>query len=428
MIQVCDAIMGTGKSSAAITYMNEHKNDRFIYITPYLEEAERIKAGCPEMNFIEPSGKIAQYHFKKSEHTAALIKQGRNIATTHQAFKMYSGEMLEDIRKYGYRLIIDENVDVLERFDCQPDDIQIAIDAGYITENDGVYHLIRDDYSGQLYRELFRFMKIHQLIKIEAETANGVQEHLFYWVLPPELITAFKDVIILTYLFSGQGLHHFLEIYNLPYEFIGIQKCEDGKFRFSEYPGYTPEYVTHLSSMIHILDNEKMNSVGDDLHALSMNWYDKKDDEVEHLRKNVYNYVNNIWRDAPANEKMWGCFNSYGHKIQGKGYTKSFLTFNAKATNTYRNRKYLIYIVNLFMNVNDKLFYKKHGIEVDEDAYALSIMVQWIWRSAIRDGDEIYLYIPSRRMRTLLINWIREISKGGITDEQEAMHNMLVRR
>ena len=39
MIQVCDAIMGTGKSSAAITYMNEHKEEKFIYITPYLEEA-----------------------------------------------------------------------------------------------------------------------------------------------------------------------------------------------------------------------------------------------------------------------------------------------------------------------------------------------------------------------------------------------------
>ena len=50
---------------------------------------------------------------------------------------------------------------------------------------------------------------------------------------------------------------------------------------------------------------------------------------------------------------------------------------------------------------------------MDEDAYALSVMVQWIWRSAIRDGDEIYLYIPSSRMRTLLLDWIEKTSKGG---------------
>ena len=72
-----------------------------------------------------------------------------------------------------------------------------------------------------------------------------------------------------------------------------------------------------------------------------------------------------------------------------------------------------MYIVNIFMNVSDKRFYQRNGIEVDEDAYALSVMVQWIWRSAIRDGDEIYLYIPSSRMRTLLLDWIEKTSKGG---------------
>lgn len=100
MIQVCDAIMGTGKSSAAITYMNEHRDEKFIYVTPYLEEAERIKEGCKAMHFVEPSDKLKQYGFKKSEHTAALIKQGKNITTTHQAFKRYSQDMLDDIQKY----------------------------------------------------------------------------------------------------------------------------------------------------------------------------------------------------------------------------------------------------------------------------------------------------------------------------------------
>lgn len=412
MIQVCDAIMGTGKSSAAITYMNEHRDEKFIYVTPYLEEAERIKEGCKAMHFVEPSDKLKQYGFKKSEHTAALIKQGKNITTTHQAFKRYSQDMLDDIQKYGYRLIIDENMDVLEWYDCHPDDIQLAIDAGYLKEEDDAYSLVKEDYNGLVFHELFQFLKVRQLIKMEdANTSKNT--HLFYWILPPNLITAFKDVIILTYMFAGQTLHHFLKMYDLPYEYIGIQKTADGKYRFCKYPGYTPEYVSHLKDMIHILDNDRMNSIGDEFHALSMNWFDKKDDDVEKLKKNVYNCMVNIWRDIPSEEKLWGSFKSYSHKVKGKGYTKSFLTFNAKATNVYRNRRYLIYIANLFMNVNEKKFYTKHGINVDEDAYALSIMVQWIWRSAIRDGDEIYLYIPSRRMRTLLEKWIDKTVQGG---------------
>ena len=44
---------------------------------------------------------------------------------------------------------------------------------------------------------------------------------------------------------------------------------------------------------------------------------------------------------------------------------------------------------------------------MDEDAYALSEMLQFIWRSAIRDGKEIWVYLPSVRMRSLLEEWIR---------------------
>ena len=411
MIQVCDAIMGTGKSSAAITYMNEHKDEKFIYITPYLEEAERIKNGCKSMHFVEPSDKLKQYGFKKSEHTAALIKQGKNITTTHQAFKRYTEDMLDDIRKYGYRLIIDENVDVLEKYDFHPDDIQLAIDSGLIIRDEDTYYLAKEDYNGRLYHELRQFLKVRQLIQME----DSAGTHLFYWVLPPELITAFKDVIILTYIFKGQSLHHFLEMYQLPYEYIGIQKTESGQYRFCDYPGYTPEYVSHLKDMIHILDNDRMNNIGDSYHALSMSWFGRDENNVEQLKNNVNNCINNIWKNAPAGEKMWGTFNDCRCKISGKGYTRSFLRFNMKATNEYRNRHYMIYLVNLFMNVGEKTFYHKHGIEADDDMYALSIMVQWIWRSAIRDGDEIYLYIPSRRMRNLLENWIEETVQGGNT-------------
>ena len=99
--------------------------------------------------------------------------------------------------------------------------------------------------------------------------------------------------------------------------------------------------------------------------------------------------------------------------IKDKGYTKSFLTFNARATNAYKERTHLVYIANLFMNVGDKRFYCNHGVEVDDDMYALSTMVQWVWRSAIRDGKEIFIYIPSRRMRELLIDWINRVSKEG---------------
>lgn len=43
-IKVVDSIMGSGKTSAAINLMNNaSKDENFIFITPYLNEVERIK-------------------------------------------------------------------------------------------------------------------------------------------------------------------------------------------------------------------------------------------------------------------------------------------------------------------------------------------------------------------------------------------------
>ena len=417
MIRVCDAIMGNGKSSAAITYLNEHSDQKFIYITPYLEEAERIKKGCPKLYFVEPSDKIKDYQYKKSVHTAALVAQGRNIATTHQAFRGYTAETLEMIRQQGYTLIIDENCEVLESFAIHPDDLNMAVDAGYIKDDDGVFSIVKTDYHGNALRELFQMMRSRELIRIRDKDDS----ELFFWALPPDLITSFRDVFILTYLFEGQSLHHFLEIYHIPYEYIGIDRDADGTYRFGDLPGYVPEYIHHLKDMIHILDNDKMNEIGEDYYALSKAWFEREGEDTEQLKRNLSNYYKNILADTPVDQRLWGTFKGAFGMMRGKGYTNRFLTFNAKATNKYKDCTALVYIANVFMNVAEKRFYKKHGIEVNEDEFALSCMVQWIWRSAIRDGNAVNIYIPSSRMRTILRNWIdsfEEIDrKGGDINE-----------
>ena len=38
----------------------------------------------------------------------------------------------------------------------------------------------------------------------------------------------------------------------------------------------------------------------------------------------------------------------------------------------------------------------------------MSEMLQFLWRSAIREGKEINVYIPSIRMRKLLEQWIKD--------------------
>ena len=51
-------------------------------------------------------------------------------------------------------------------------------------------------------------------------------------------------------------------------------------------------------------------------------------------------------------------------------------------------------------------FFRTKNIEIDQDLYALSEMLQFIYRSAVRNGEDINVYIPSQRMRSLLQSYI----------------------
>ena len=67
------------------------------------------------------------------------------------------------------------------------------------------------------------------------------------------------------------------------------------------------------------------------------------------------------------------------------------------------NEQYtLIYSVNVFLNPYIVKYFSRKGVRLNEENYALSQLLQWIWRSAIRNNEEINIYIPSSRMRLLL--------------------------
>lgn len=117
---------------------------------------------------------------------------------------------------------------------------------------------------------------------------------------------------------------------------------------------------------------------------------------------------------------MWTSFKDYQSKLRGKGYSKEFkteqlkeidnaygfLACNARATNKYAGCYNLAYCVNIYLHPAISQFFYQKGIKVDEDLYGLSEMIQWIWRSRIRNGEKINIYVPSIRMRTLLKSWL----------------------
>jgi hypothetical protein len=158
---------------------------------------------------------------------------------------------------------------------------------------------------------------------------------------------------------------------------------------------------------VHIVDHPKLNVIGKDRFALSKGWYanNTKTAIMGQLKNNIVNLFRNVF-GSTSGDVIWTTFKDFKSELSGKGYTKGFLPINARATNLYKDRRYLAYLVNVFFNPMVKGFFQDHDVDVDEDGYALSEMLQWIWRSAIREGNEIWVYIPSSRMRGLLQNWL----------------------
>lgn len=407
MVKVCDAIMGSGKSQSAIAYINAHPDVKFVYITPYLTEANRIADGCGGHHFVEPSDDIPDFHFSKLEHTRFLLANGYNVATTHAAFRSYTVDMIEAIEEHQYVLIIDEAVDVFQEAQYSQGDIQLLIDGGYITDNGGTYEYTGKEYDGVRLRDLFELLRCKNLIATENKR-GGVQ--YYYWALPYEIMMAFSDVIILTYLFECSELKYFFEIYNISYENIGI-RFAGGRYEFVDHVDYIPEYVSSIKSKVHIFYNEKLNAIGQHKNALSSNWMVDHKDGRETIKRNMYTYFR-YHMNAKNNDIMWATYKKDQFALRGRGYSKQSVELNKRASNEYRGRTVLAYCVNLFPSPQKEQFFGNYGIKYDADGFALSTMIQWIWRSAIRDGHEIWIYIPSRRMRTLLEQWLDRLADG----------------
>lgn len=399
--------MGSGKSSAAITYMNENPDKKFIYITPYLEEARRIMSACNNIQLLEPK-RDSEHNGSKTLYAKDMIDRGESIASTHQAFRLYTDDMLDMIRDQNYTLIMDETVEIIEQVDMNCGDIEVLIEGGHLElGEDGYYRRTDKDYKGEHFKALLRSAHTRDMF-ISKNSVRG--DYRFYcWKLPPSFVKAFNDVIVLTYLFEGQPLCWFFRMHGIQYEKIGVSFDGD-TYRFCDRIDYIPEYVLNLPEMIDVCDNRRMNAIGNSRYALSATWYSRKSSEIEQLKKNLTNYFRNINRGIGKDKRMWATYGANESKIKGDGYSKGHVSFNERATNNYKNKTVLAYCVNVFLHIGHKMFYRDHNVEIDEEMYALSTMIQWIWRSAIRDGKQIHIYVPSRRMRTLLTDWIDRTS------------------
>ena len=366
---------------------------------------------------------------------------------SHTTFLNATPETLELIEWGNYTLIVDEALDVVTSFnDVQtventPKQKVTPSDITFLLEND-IIKIEKDNrvvWLNREYPEEYKYSEVQRFAKLGR--LYCVDNQFLVTIFPPEMFKCFDEIYILTYMFGGSTFKYYLDLFNLDYELKSVNN-EKLLYELTDYNKEADrQFRTKCKELITICDNAKMN--GYKSNALSKSWYNnsKNDDRLGMLKNNIYNYYKHILKvKASSGGIMWTCYGAYEDRLKGDGFTQQrrltedekklskqeqekilkqltcFVPCNAKATNIYSDRWALAYCINMFFHPKIKNFFTENNADrvkqglpeiiLDENLYALSCLVQWIFRSRIRNGKPISIYIPNTRMRNLLEDWL----------------------
>lgn len=426
---VYDQLPGTGKSTRMIDKINNSDKDkRFIVVTPFLAECHRY-AGTT----IDPESKERQLPLKdthgniiysgngcnasgrrfehpisgyktKVEHIANLVHEGKDIVTTHAALKLFTPETVKDVKDAGYTLVIDEELECIRPHPCKMHRRKMLLGSGAVYEDSlGLLRWNQDydtsddvkdqDSSGYSWdMQIKALCDNGSLVLIADEKGN---RDLFMWEYPIEFIKAFDTVEVLTYMFNGSVFQKYLDFYNIEHTTVlGIQ------------------LPSNVFDLINVVDNIKMNRIGDREQAFSVvdqRRYVKASATAVTVRANLSNFFrNSTYGKSNTDDRLWTCLGEAFSTFKGAGYTKCHIAHNTKAVNDYMNTSQLAYIFNANLHPEPYKYLQDRGEQFapNLNRYALSELLQWVYRSRVRKDEPINLYIPSSRMRGLLTEWM----------------------
>lgn len=395
-IYVVDDIMGSGKTSAMINMIKpgrRRRGERYIYITPYLDEVKRVKSEC---GFCEP--KVIG---TKTMGLRELLRKRKCIVTTHALFSLIDKETLKLIVDGNYRLIMDEAINPIEEAEFTKDDMELAKKGKCMAiRDDGVLEWLKPRYKG----ELEYMKKLCEEGWLIGQPVDNFWECGVMWQIPPEVFKSFYTIHILTYRFEGQILKYYFDAYGFEYKYLYVHNTMRG-YELTDVKQYRPH--AKYGELIHVVGDEELNSLGAKTTALSKGWYEYPSNALR-AKKAIRSWLRSA-AYLEANRVLWTTFAKLREPFTAYAPRRGFLACNARATNKYAGRDVLAYMLNRYPHVQTKIHFRRRGVIIDDDEFALSEMLQWIFRSAVRNGEEIWIYIPSRRMRSLLLSWIKEV-------------------
>ena len=412
VIKIIDYPCGSGKTTRMIEGFRPE--NKYLVVVPYLTEVTRVIEDSKDTEFVQPHANDNEQGTKAGSLEAQLLL-GNNIATTHEMYErlvpMIKAGLLDD-----YDIIIDEVPKVVEMVTSKSKTSiqEFYLDAGYM-DVDATTGRVRptmkwwhnrDEVSDTLSPKIFTFAETGCLYLQEGK--------MFIWALPQSILTGGRSVTVMTYKPEGSMLLAYLRKLELPYEVSNDNELEEdfrakaaalitiegipasSKTNFSytaQVKGMSlPSYATKIARSLKNLRERKL--VGVDINYILLTsmkdaWIKAANDnnpntEDETPKKNIKPGV--FAKDSRMKDVNW-------------------IANTTRGTNDYMHCSHLIYLYD--QNINFIVArWLGDSSKAFNDAYALTDLIQWVWRSRVRRGELITLYLPSPRMRRLFEEWL----------------------
>lgn len=407
-IKVVDAICGSGKTTWIFQHIREHPERKWLFVSPYLDEAGdgetrgRIQQELPEFKFKSPASAPS-----KSKDFLRLARKGANIAITHKLFTGFSPEVAIVLKEEGYHLVIDETIDLVTFYeDISHEDVKFLILAGMVKCGEkGLLSWNTElwpNYTG-------RDVRIKELCELGCLWLYG--DNVLIQRIPPTCMKACESVTILTYLFEASLMHCWMQLNEMEWCYYQPESMR-----------LTSDIKAIIRNKVHLIqppklirDLQRSEYGAPKTGAFNVSWYQENEKELQRVKKSIETTLKD---DMDKGYVFWTTFKDYESDLAGVGYKrarkfegklrKPFVPKNMRASNEYRDCTNCIYTINIYPHGSLDSHLKGFGIHLDKDMYALSEIIQFIFRGSIREHKDMYLYILSDRMRGLVQNWLAE--------------------
>ena len=403
-VEVLDRMMGAGKTNAILQWLQPEM--RFIFVTPLLSEAEeRINAVRPDLAVKCPEKLTYKdgdtWKSSKAEDMLLLLSGRENIATTHALLRTCDARHWKLIQQLGYIIVLDEEVSLIEAFrDVSSQDMLWLFDNGHLSRDDGNGKLTFHDASTV---QKMKYEEVKEMcgkgMLYSAKRSNG----FVVSCLPVDVLMCAKRVIILTYMFEGSVLERFLSLHGVQWK----------PFTEVDVADVLPSSVAHLIKPV----REQCYKPFYKISLTQTGWKNMKPVGVTTVEKTLTNLFNNhdalecgfslpkeyVVRLAGSKNRL---VKPHG-KVHKEG-RETWIYPKCRATNDYSNKKVMVYALDVHPNSAVDAYLTDMGLPVDRDLYALSQLVQWLWRGCIRNGEPMTVAVLAPRMRKLFEKWLAD--------------------